>query len=137
MPMLHVSAFADGVEVGPVHAKTEKLRWPSADVGNDFEADMAKVAADPVVRYWWTYCEVCQSPLRTPLSNTSLPGPSAHPPRLSICSACHNRLFADWTGPPPSQGGEGDPQYPGEWWSPMTQVHRGDSKVATSTLSIC
>jgi L-rhamnose mutarotase len=31
--------------------------------GNDFAADMAKMAADPVTQRWWTLCEPCQKPL--------------------------------------------------------------------------
>ena len=34
-------------------------------VGKDFEADMAKMAADPVTREWWTHCKPCQEPLET------------------------------------------------------------------------
>jgi len=29
-------------------------------VGDDLEADMIKVEKDPVVRFWWSYCEPCQ-----------------------------------------------------------------------------
>ena len=32
-------------------------------VGTDFEADMAKMAADPTTQEWWTLCEPCQQPL--------------------------------------------------------------------------
>ena len=32
-------------------------------VGTDFNADMAKMAADPVTQRWWTHCEPCQQPL--------------------------------------------------------------------------
>ena len=31
--------------------------------GKDFEADMAKMAADPVTQEWWKLCKPCQSPL--------------------------------------------------------------------------
>ena len=31
--------------------------------GNDFAADMAKMAADPVTRRWWSVCKPCQQPL--------------------------------------------------------------------------
>ena len=31
--------------------------------GTDFAADMAKMAADPKTREWWSYCEPCQLPL--------------------------------------------------------------------------
>ncbi len=31
--------------------------------GDDFEADMAKMAADPVTRKWWEVCKPCQNPL--------------------------------------------------------------------------
>lgn len=34
-------------------------------VGSDYEADMAKMAADPVTQKWWELCEPCQRPLDT------------------------------------------------------------------------
>ena len=33
--------------------------------GNDYEADMAKMAADPETQRWWRVCEPCQQPLET------------------------------------------------------------------------
>ena len=33
--------------------------------GGDFDADMAKMAADPVTQEWWAVCEPCQEPLPT------------------------------------------------------------------------
>jgi len=32
-------------------------------VGNDFAADMAKMAADPTTQRWWAVCKPCQEPL--------------------------------------------------------------------------
>lgn len=32
-------------------------------VGDDYEADMAKMAADPVTQQWWEHCIPCQEPL--------------------------------------------------------------------------
>ena len=32
-------------------------------VGNDFESDMAKMAADPKTQEWWAVCKPCQDPL--------------------------------------------------------------------------
>jgi L-rhamnose mutarotase len=32
-------------------------------VGDDFAADMAKMAADPTTQRWWTHCIPCQEPL--------------------------------------------------------------------------
>jgi L-rhamnose mutarotase len=61
-------------------------------IGDDFEADMAAVGDDRIVRFWWTFCEPCQEPFH-------------------------------WKGPPPSQGGTGDPAHPGEWWAPMKKVN--------------
>lgn len=34
-------------------------------VGEDFEADMAKMAADPKTQEWWDLCMPCQQPLDT------------------------------------------------------------------------
>ncbi|MBK3746107.1 L-rhamnose mutarotase [Paraburkholderia aspalathi] len=33
--------------------------------GEDFESDMAKMAADPKNQEWWSYCIPCQKPLAT------------------------------------------------------------------------
>jgi L-rhamnose mutarotase len=32
-------------------------------VGNDFEGDMARMAADPTTQRWWAICKPCQTPL--------------------------------------------------------------------------
>ncbi len=32
-------------------------------VGDDFDADMAKMAADEITQEWWTHCKPCQKPL--------------------------------------------------------------------------
>lgn len=32
-------------------------------IGNDFEGDMAKMAADPKTREWWTHTDPMQEPL--------------------------------------------------------------------------
>jgi L-rhamnose mutarotase len=34
-------------------------------VGDDFESDMAKMAADPTTQTWWDVCKPCQEPLET------------------------------------------------------------------------
>jgi L-rhamnose mutarotase len=34
-------------------------------VGDDFEADMARMAADPATREWWKLTDPCQEPLPT------------------------------------------------------------------------
>jgi L-rhamnose mutarotase len=34
-------------------------------IGDDYEADMAKMAADPVTQKWWELCKPCQAPLET------------------------------------------------------------------------
>lgn len=33
--------------------------------GDDFEADMAAIAADPETQRWWALCSPCQRPLET------------------------------------------------------------------------
>ena len=33
--------------------------------GNDYAADMTKMAADPETQRWWTFCEPCQQPLES------------------------------------------------------------------------
>lgn len=32
-------------------------------VGDDFDADMASLDNDDIIKFWWTYCEPCQDPL--------------------------------------------------------------------------
>lgn len=32
-------------------------------IGEDFEADMAKMAADPETQRWWEACKPCHEPL--------------------------------------------------------------------------
>lgn len=34
-------------------------------VGKNFEADMARMAADPTTRKWWSHCKPCQDPIPT------------------------------------------------------------------------
>ena len=34
-------------------------------VGDDFDADMAKMAADTVTQKWWDVCKPCHKPLET------------------------------------------------------------------------
>ena len=46
-----------------LHKETNTMFHQFVYVGSDFDADMAKVGADPIVRFWWTYCEPCQAPL--------------------------------------------------------------------------
>jgi L-rhamnose mutarotase len=33
--------------------------------GDDFDADMARMAADPTTQKWWDVCKPCQEPLET------------------------------------------------------------------------
>ncbi len=34
-------------------------------IGNDFNADMDKMAADPTTQKWWDVCKPCQQPIET------------------------------------------------------------------------
>ena len=34
-------------------------------IGNDFDGDMALMAADPITQKWWDVCKPCQAPLET------------------------------------------------------------------------
>ena len=38
--------------------------WEYIGEPQNFDADMASVSADPIVRKWWTYCEPCQVPAK-------------------------------------------------------------------------
>jgi L-rhamnose mutarotase len=33
--------------------------------GTDYDADMAKMAADPTTQKWWALCKPCQQPVET------------------------------------------------------------------------
>lgn len=33
--------------------------------GEDYKADMEKMAADPITQKWWSFCDPCQEPLET------------------------------------------------------------------------
>jgi len=33
--------------------------------GQDFAADMARMAADPTTQRWWSFCKPCQEPLQS------------------------------------------------------------------------
>ncbi len=32
-------------------------------IGEDFDGDMAKMAADPITQDWWSHCMPCQQPI--------------------------------------------------------------------------
>ena len=32
-------------------------------IGNDYESDMAKMAADPITQKWWDVCKPCMLPI--------------------------------------------------------------------------
>ena len=34
-------------------------------IGDNFDADMAKMAADPTTQKWWDVCKPCQQPIET------------------------------------------------------------------------
>ena len=34
-------------------------------IGSDYDADMAKMAADPATQKWWGVCKPCQKPLES------------------------------------------------------------------------
>jgi L-rhamnose mutarotase len=34
-------------------------------IGDNFDADMEKMAADPTTQKWWDVCKPCQAPLET------------------------------------------------------------------------
>ena len=34
-------------------------------IGDDYEGDMAKMAADPITQKWWDVCKPCMEPLET------------------------------------------------------------------------
>ncbi len=48
-----------------IYLKDDKLFSYFEYTGDDFEADMNKMAADPVTQQWWDVCKPCQQPLET------------------------------------------------------------------------
>ncbi|GAB5362356.1 hypothetical protein AAMO2058_000789900 [Amorphochlora amoebiformis] len=46
------------------HKETSLMFHHWEYVGTDLKSDMDKVAGDPIVRKWWTYCEPCQEPFK-------------------------------------------------------------------------
>ena len=46
-----------------IYLKDDYLFTYFEHVGNDFDADMALMAADPVTQKWWDVCKPCQDPL--------------------------------------------------------------------------
>ena len=48
-----------------IYHKDRFLFRYSEYVGDDYEGDMAKMAADPSTQKWWDVCKPCQEPLET------------------------------------------------------------------------
>lgn len=48
-----------------IYLKDDRLFSYFEYTGDDFEADMNKMAADPVTQQWWDVCKPCQQPLET------------------------------------------------------------------------
>ena len=46
-----------------LHEETNQMFSHWEYVGDDFDADMAKLNNSPVSHYWWSFCEPCQEPL--------------------------------------------------------------------------
>jgi len=87
-------------------------------IGTDFEADSAKISADPQTRKWWEVGELLE---RVPLLHRN------DLILVQVCEPCQQPL--NWSGPPPSQGGTG----PGQWWASMEELFH-DGHPATEYL---
>ena len=48
-----------------IYLKDNQLFSNFEYIGDDFKADMDKMAADPVTQRWWDVCKPCQEPLET------------------------------------------------------------------------
>ena len=48
-----------------IYLKDEVLFGYYEYIGDDYAADMAKMAADPVTQEWWKHTDPCQEPLST------------------------------------------------------------------------
>ncbi len=46
-----------------IYLKDETLFAYFEYVGSDFDADMAEMAADPVIQKWWDVCKPCMLPV--------------------------------------------------------------------------
>ncbi|MEA3460418.1 MAG: L-rhamnose mutarotase [Bacteroidota bacterium] len=70
---LHAAVWPDVLEMiracnisnYSIYLKDDRLFSYFEYTGDDFEADMNKMAADPVTRQWWDVCKPCQQALET------------------------------------------------------------------------
>ena len=70
---LHASPWPDVLEMirecnirnYSIHHKDGYLFSYFEYVGEDFETDMAKMAADPTTQKWWDVCKPCMEPVPT------------------------------------------------------------------------
>ena len=70
---LHASVWPDvlmkitqcNIRNQSIYLKDNQLFSYFEYIGDDFKADMDKMAADPVTQRWWDVCKPCQEPLET------------------------------------------------------------------------
>lgn len=70
---LHANAWADvlkmikecGIRNYSIYHKDDMMFSYFEYVGDDFEADMTKMAADKTTQKWWDVCKPCLEPLET------------------------------------------------------------------------
>ena len=70
---LHAAAWPDVLKmIGECHIRNYSIFHKDGLLfayfeytGEDFQADMAKMAADPTTQTWWGLCKPCQLPLET------------------------------------------------------------------------
>lgn len=73
---LHAAVWPDVLKmIGDCHIRNYSIYLRTLDdgqpylfsyfeyVGHDFDADMARMAADPTTQRWWAECKPCQKPL--------------------------------------------------------------------------
>ena len=52
-------------QISYIEKDTEAMPSSNYNIGDDFNADMDKMSADPVTRQWWYVCKPCQVPFET------------------------------------------------------------------------
>eukprot|EP00755_Sulcionema_specki_P013415 Sspe_Gene.53900::Locus_29772_Transcript_1_1_Confidence_1.000_Length_737::g.53900::m.53900 len=47
-----------------LHEETHQMFSHWEYIGDNLEEDMKKLETDPMIKYWWSFCEPCQEPLK-------------------------------------------------------------------------
>jgi L-rhamnose mutarotase len=62
-PEVEARLRASGIRNYSIHLHGDLLIGYFEYIGDDYEADIASISADPATQRWWTYAGPCQEPL--------------------------------------------------------------------------